>query len=213
MRRLAEYALLIVFLCAVSCVSSHDNICTPNQPLPVAQTNKPEILVIGDSISIGYTPYVQQLMPSYELIHNPCNAMSSEWTRSQLKYWVKGRHFRAIVWNNGLWDIASWQAVYPFRYEQNLKHIARVLKNHADVVVFPLSTHVPVGAEGRDNADVIVRNQIAISVMLTENVPVVDLYSISVLLPHPSPTDPHFTSAGYQALGMAVSNELHTLGL
>ena len=187
--------------------------CPSNQSIPTA-TGQPTVLVIGDSISIGYTPYVKAALTNYDVVHNPCNAMNTDWTLSQVDSWLAGRPtFEAITWNNGLWDIASWSAVSDASYEANLHAIAAKIKAKTAHPLFILSTTVPAGADGRNDASIVRKNQIAVTVMQAEGIPVVDLYTVSLGVPHSAPTDVHFTDAGYATLSQSVLTGMAQLGV
>lgn len=176
-----------------------------------AWNGKPSILVIGDSISIGYTPTIQAALPNYEVVHNPCNAMTSTWTNLYVEDWLSERaSFDAITWNNGLWDIASWIATSDADYIANLHTIAQKLKAKSSNVLFITTTEVLPGTQYRNNADVIHKNSLAVTVMGQEGIPVLDLYSYSTTIQneHVTPTDVHFTETGYQLLGQQVLNAL-----
>lgn len=200
--------LLPLFLILSGCddvwEATHDSVCPYRQSLQ-ASNGKPTIAVFGDSISIGYTPTLQAKLTTNDVVHNPCNAMNTEWTKLNIDTWLDSRpYFEAIVFNNGLWDISEWDTVYPFQYAQNLAIIAEKIKHKTKHPIFVLSTMVPKGAEGRENSDIVVLNNIAVKVMAYEGIPVVDLYTLSLTLPHPTPTDPHYTASGYKTLGRKV---------
>lgn len=205
--------LLIVILCSCGKKSS-GGICPANEELPAA-TGAPTVLIIGDSISIGYTPTIEAaLEPAYDVVHNPCNAMTSAWTAQNIDTWLASRDsFEAITWNNGLWDIADWENVSDSDYAANLHSIAQKIKAKTAHPLFILTTEVLVGTPNRENADVVNRNNIARDVMLEEGIPVLDLYSISqtIVDEHVSADDVHFTDAGSQVLGEAVLDKLNEL--
>jgi hypothetical protein len=98
-------ALISLLFLGVGCAKSEDPY--PCYEAPVTTDSTATILVIGDSISIGYLPTVKADMPTYEFIHNPCNAMNTVHTKGHLDAWLALRPtFKAITFNNGLWDIA-----------------------------------------------------------------------------------------------------------
>jgi hypothetical protein len=174
---------------------------------------RPTILVIGDSISMGYTPFIRDVLTTYDVQHNPCNAYSSHITRERLGYWLDARPtFEAITFNNGLWDVSVWLGITDAEYESNLHYIAQRIKAKTSKPLFVLSTTVPVGAEGRLDADIVTKNAIAVSVMGAEGIPVLDLYSVSLTLSseHVAPNDVHYTESGYQVLAGAVLGSLNT---
>lgn len=217
MKHLLYFALSVVAVagCNRCAKPPGDDPFACSMSIPAAD-GRPSVLIVGDSISIGYTPHLKDTLTAYDVEHNPCNAMNTVNTRRRVADWLSARpHWDAVVWNNGLWDIADWSAVSDSAYETNLHVIAQQLKAHSSVVIFALTTEVPSGTEGRRNADVLTKNAIARTVMRAEGIPVVDLYSVSVTLSgqHPGPGDVHYTAAGSQTLGDEVLRALSTEGV
>ena len=204
------FALTAILATPSAKSDASDQFC-PKQSLPAA-TGQPSILVIGDSISIGYTPTIQKALgATYDVVHNPCNAMDSTWTRQQIDYWLGSRaSFEAITWNNGLWDNVDSDPTSNAKYEANLHAIAAKIKAKTAHPLFVLTTEVLPGTPNQRNADVIQKNAIAVAAMAAEGIPVLDLYVVSQRLVHVSPTDLHYTAAGSAALGAAVLAELKT---
>ena len=65
-----------------------------------APDGRPAILVIGDSISIGWSQAIidNNMLPDYQILHNPCNGESSTFTRMNVKKWLSARpNYYAIV--------------------------------------------------------------------------------------------------------------------
>lgn len=211
-----RYLLLISILFCAACSNHKDDdsgpYCASQVPLE-AETSDPTILVIGDSISIGYTPTIRaSYFGAYQVVHNPCNAMTSTWTLSQLDTWLGSRTtFEAITFNNGLWD--TRYGVSEDDYRSNLHLIAQKIKAKTAKPLFLTMTQILPGTEGNSNAKVLIYNQIAIDVMQAEGVPVFDLYTVSDSLKdeHTSSTDVHYTNFGYQVLGISIVNELSRL--
>ncbi len=216
MKNLIKLSALVLALSFTACAKKEGPpICPSNVPL-VASDGRPTVLVIGDSISIGYTPTVKAALDQsgLQVVHNDCNAMTSTWTKSQIDTWLNSRpSFEAITWNNGLWDIANWINTPAAEYAANLHTIAQKIKAKTAHPLFVLSTQVLPGTPYREDANGVAFNQIAVTVMQQEGIPVLDLYSVSagIQADHVSPTDAHFTSAGYLILGNSVLGELDAL--
>src|SRR6056297_3341728 len=67
---------------------------------------KSRILIIGDSISIGYTPFVQEdLKNVVEVVHNPGNAQHTGTGLEKIKEWIGNEEWDIIQFNWGLWDL------------------------------------------------------------------------------------------------------------
>ena len=189
----------------------------PCREIVLGDTSKRGILIIGDSISIGYTPFVRAALPDFDVLHNPCNALNSAVTLDLLDRWlaIRDRWF-AIVFNVGLWDIMKSTSVYPNEYKRNLEEIALKLKKASPNVLFALTTAVPAHAPGRSNSEAVFYNSIARKVMARQHIAIIDLYSLSVRLAdhhiHPeSQTDVHFDKTGYEELAQPVAAALKHL--
>lgn len=156
---------------------------------PLAGT--PEVLVIGDSISIGYhEPLLARLGDEYVAVHNPGNGGDSHNVMTNLHDWVTAIDPDIIHFNCGLHDIKLDRETKthqrpPAEYEANLRKICGYLTTQTDArLVFALTT--PVNDEwhhrnrpfDRRNEDVQAYNRIARSVMQEYGIAVNDLYSV-----------------------------------
>ncbi len=208
--------ILLLALISAACAKKESDFqyCPSGEALE-ATNGQPTILVIGDSISIGYTPTIANaLAANHQVVHNPCNAMTSTWTASQIDHWLDSRPtFEAIVWNNTLWDIADWVNTSDADYIANLHYIAQKIKAKTSQPMFNLGTEVLPGTPHRIDADVVHKNDLAIIVMAQEGIPVLDLHTFSQTLAndHAGPGDAHFNALGYSLLGATVLNELNVL--
>lgn len=191
-----------------------DRLCTET----VSQDDaRPDLLVIGDSISIGYTPTLQATLTAYDVVHNPCNAMSSNNGIKKIDSWLAMRtDWHAITFNHGLWDIRDGINTSEDTYRSNLTEVATKIKARTTRPLFILATRVPINAPYRTNDDIVRYNEIATEVMVSLGIPVLDLYSASesIIDMHINPVeqnDVHYTSEGYETLGEAIVSELEAL--
>lgn len=185
---------------------------------------KPRVLVIGDSISIGYFPFVKQaLQAKADVYHNAGNAQFSANGLKKIQGWLGDSHWDVIQFNWGLWDIAYRNpeaktqgnrdkvhgklTATPQQYEQNLEALVAILKKTGAKLIFVTTTMVPEKEEGRFVDDVEKYNAIARRVMQKNGVQVNDLYPLSI------PThkqfglgddNVHYTDKGYQVLSEQV---------
>ena len=78
----------------------------------------PNVLVLGDSISIGYTPFLQKRFAGVANVsHPPCNCCSTQhYLRNDggLKAWVGTNRWDVITVNCGIWDFCYMKGD-PFR--------------------------------------------------------------------------------------------------
>jgi lysophospholipase L1-like esterase len=192
------------------------------------QLSKPQVLIIGDSISLGYTPYVRKVLDSKAVVtHSPGNSQDSTNGVRNLQRWIGSTKWDVISFNFGLWDICYRQpgsitkdhkdkvngsiAVPLDQYERNLDLIASQLKAAGANVIFQSITVVPSQDPCRNSVDVEKYNQTAAKVMKRLNIPVNDLQGVSASLPddmRESNTDVHYTKPGYLELAKSVAKSI-----
>ncbi len=175
------------------------------------------VLLIGDSISIGYTPAVRELLRGKANVHRiPINGGPTTTGLQNLEKWLGSGHWDAIHFNFGLHDLklmnnAKHQVELP-EYERNLRTMVATMKKTGAVLVWASTTPVPEGKlePPRDSPDVIAYNDVARRVMDQAGVAIDDLYSLA--LPHLSEwqrrANVHFTEEGYTKLAESVAAKL-----
>lgn len=181
----------------------------------------PRVLIIGDSISIGYTPFVKELFKGRaNIIHAQGNNAATVVGLANLSAWLGPKPWDVIHFNWGLHDLkyidaktqiadvaAGKQWVPVAEYEKNLKELVLRLKKTGARLVWCSTTPVPEGVKGRVPGDEVIYNAAALRVMQAEGVPVDDLYAFTK--PQRDaigrPKDVHYTDAGYRVLAGAVS--------
>lgn len=191
----------------------------------------PRVLVIGDSISIGYTPHVKNALEGQAIVlHNEGNAQDSSNGIQKIDAWIGGGKWDVISFNFGLWDLCyrlpgpittenrdkvnGTIAVPLAQYRNNLTAIATKLKATGAKLVYQTTTVVPADEPGRYSADVSAYNEAAISVMQQLGIPVNDLQAVTAGLPdnmRESGTDVHYTEAGYAEISKSVTQSIKRL--
>lgn len=185
-----------------------------------AGTEKPDILIMGDSISIGYTPVVRENLASdFDVFHNPCNGRSSTFARGRIDYWLS-RHdsLSAVIFNFGLHDMDSDVDTSIEAYKSNLRYIGARIKAKSPVVIFLTSTHVPDNMLRREAFHVDRFNVAAREVMGELQIPVYDLGALSETIVdlHLDPigkTNIHWSDQGNQIFGDFVTDALINGGI
>lgn len=67
---------------------------------------KQKVLIVGDSISIGYTPFVKESLKEVaEVVHNPGNAKHTGNGLKHIEDWIGDEQWDIIHFNWGLWDL------------------------------------------------------------------------------------------------------------
>ena len=188
-------------------------------------SNKAKILIIGDSISIGYTPYVKEsLRQKAQVYHNPKNAQHTKVGLKKINSWVKKKNWDIIQFNWGLWDmcyrvhdkkppnkdiINGTITVELEEYATNLDSIISIIKMNSNAkLIFVTTTHVPDNNKGRHSEDVHSYNQTAKNVMKKNGVAINDIYDQSVIIHNQlgkAKDDAHYSTTGYQELGKLIT--------
>ena len=183
----------------------------------------PRVLLIGDSISIGYTVPVRELLKGKANVHRPKvnNGPTTAGLRS-IDEWLGDGQWDVIHFNWGLHDLKymgpkgqnladpgdpnSHQQVPPEEYEKNLRQLVERLEKTGAKLIWRNTTPVPEGASGRVAGDAVKYNAIAEKVMVQHDIEIHDLYSFvqaqqdRIMLP----ANVHFTKDGYNALAQDV---------
>lgn len=174
-----------------------------------------DVLIIGDSISIGYTPFVEKaLAPDILVSHNPGNGGSTRRGVDSLEVWLNNRKWDLITFNFGLHDmihkdeqgkndVVNGKVAVPLdEYRKNLELIVKRLKKSTKNLLFVNTTVVPENSSGRKVEDPAKYNEVAMEVMKNNKIPVIDLYTASLTI-HPKTSKPgnvHYSPEGYEQL-------------
>jgi acyl-CoA thioesterase-1 len=177
----------------------------------------PRILLIGDSISIGYTLPVRKLLDGKANVHRiPTNGGPTSNGVANIAKWLGEGKWDVIHFNFGLHDLKIMEGgkrqVEVEDYEKNLRTLVAALKKTGAKVIFATTTPVPEGKLNPPRAfgDVAVYNQIALKVMAENGVAIDDLNAAITpdLAKLQRPHDVHYTPEGYDALAQAVVKSL-----
>jgi len=173
----------------------------------------PRVLLIGDSISIGYTLDVRKLLAGRANIHRiPANGGPTTNGLARLKQWLGDSKWDVIHFNWGLHDLKFMpdgkRQVEPPEYEQHLRELVKQLKATGAKLIWCATTPVPEGklSPARKNGDVIAYNAIAKKIMDENNVAIDDLYAFALpqLAKIQRPENVHFTPEGSAVLAKQV---------
>lgn len=189
-------------------------------------TPLPNLVVVGDSISIGYTGPLYALLGSeYDVRHPQDNGRNSWYTSQHVGVWTSSAD-SIVVWNNGVWDctdrawhdehiaFAPWEqyGTTDTEYETNLIATATQLKQNGSRVLFMTTTEAAYYengpyAEGRE----VRLNEIAKRVLPPLGVEVYDLYTFAKAIPnaHPNITDVHFEKSASKLMAEYIVKAIH----
>lgn len=196
--------------------------------MPLDNPDLPNILLIGDSISIGYTVEVRKRMNGKaDVFRIPTNGKYASYGSQQIDNWIGDRKWDVIHFNWGLWDICyrnpesktqghrdkvnGTLTATPDQYAQSLEHIVSRLKQTNATLIWCETTPVPEQEAGRIVGDEIQYNQIAKAIMKNNGIQINELHAhASKRLPaiQKKAGDVHFTTQGYAYLAEKVASEI-----
>jgi hypothetical protein len=172
----------------------------------------PRVLLIGDSISIGYTVPTREALRGKANVHRaPTNCGPTIRGLESLDQWLGDGRWDVIHFNWGLHDLKRIDGKHQVpidEYEKNLRELVGRLKKTGATLVWASTTPVPEGSSPpRANDDTIAYNAVAKKIMDENGIAIDDLYAF--VLPRLKeiqlPANVHFTPEGYAALAGQVS--------
>lgn len=191
----------------------------------------PRVLLIGDSISIGYTVPVRNLMKGKANVHRPrANCGPTTSGLQKIDQWLatggEGKKWDVIHFNWGLHDLKylgpngenladpgdskNHQQVPPAEYEKNLTELVGRLKKTGAKLIWCSTTPVAEGTKGRLPGDSAKYNAIAAKIMKEHGVATDDLFAFAKpqLAKIQKPANVHFTAGGSNALAKQVAGSI-----
>jgi acyl-CoA thioesterase-1 len=174
----------------------------------------PRVLLIGDSISIGYTVAARDLLKGKANVHRiPTNGGPTINGLQNLDKWLGGGKWDVIHFNWGLHDLRFMDdgkhQVPIDQYEKNLRELVARLKKTGAKLIWASTTPVSDGdlKPPRKNGDVIAYNAVARKIMDENQVAIEDLYAFALpkLATIQLPANVHFTAEGSRALAERVA--------
>ncbi len=185
-------------------------------------------LIIGDSISIGYTkPLTKILKGKVVVVHNPGNAGTSKQGLANLERYLGKTKWDIIHFNHGMHDLrylddatgkdttleGKGHIKVPIEaYEKNMEAIVLRLKKTGAKLIFATTTPYPAGmsrplSKYRQSKKY---NEVALKIMNKHNVAVNDLYAFVKprLEKLQIPGDIHFNQEGSNAMAEEVAKHI-----
>jgi len=187
----------------------------------------PNILLVGDSISMGYTVDVRQMFSGkanvYRIQGNGGDAV--RFLTNYQRYLGAGTDWDLVHFNWGLHDIVrqapdnTYDSSYPPRYtpeqyRENLTNCIGILKSTGAHLIWASTTPVPSNSTGRVTGDEVTLNAVAADLMTAHDIEINDLYALMAAHPedHNGPGNVHFTGVGYyrmaQQIAQVIENKL-----
>jgi len=177
----------------------------------------PRVLLIGDSISIGYTVPVRHLLKGVANVHRiPENGGPTTRGLAKLDEWLGTNQWDVIHFNWGLHDLKlesnGRHQVELDQYERNLERLVDRLQSTGATLIWATTTPVPQNVKGpqRDPADVLRYNEAARRVMDAAGVRINDLCAFTQprIARIQIPQNVHFTTAGSAELARPVARKI-----
>lgn len=194
---------------------------------PPEQAGLPRVLLLGDSISIGYTVPVRKELQGKAAVFRPAvNCQHTGFGLENVKRWLGTNRWDVIHFNWGIWDTHLLDAkgalihtadeskstvplhirYTPEHYRTNLTALVKSLQGSGARLIWASSTPI-MSRTGARFEDIRIRNDVAAEIMKENGIPVNDLYAFS--LPHAAewqtPDKVHFNAAGNEQLGRRVA--------
>ena len=221
-----------VFAFVVGAVHAADKPAKPKKkrrpPNPAMKSieddpNLPRVLLIGDSISIGYTVPVRELLAGKANVHRPpANCGPTTRGLESIDAWLGDGRWDVIHFNWGLHDLKymgptgrnladpdtsdSHQQVPIEQYEANLRKLVERMQRTDATLIWCSTTPVPKGAKGRVVGDAAKYNEVAAKIAKESGIAVDDLYGFARprLAEIQMPANVHFTPSGSKELAKQV---------
>ena len=169
----------------------------------------PRVLLIGDSVSRGYTLAARKSLAGKANVHRaPENCGPSANGIKKLDIWLAGGKWDVIHFNFGIHDRATPAA----DYRQRLETLITRMKKTGAKLIWASTTPVPPDTKDGPKAaeQIVEKNRIAAEVMAKNGVVIDDLFTF--ITPHlakaQNPKDVHFNNDGYELLGKQVADAI-----
>ncbi len=182
----------------------------------------PNVLIIGDSISMGYTPLVRRkLKGKANIVHPPGNCCGTTLGCEKLTEWLGDMKWDVIQFNWGLHDLKHVkgdtgqnsndpndpQQADIKQYRKNMKQLVNQLKRTGADLIFATTTPYPEGVRPcRIPEDAAKYNKTALRIMKRNEIEINDLYAkvLPKLKELQNPKDVHFSKRGSEFLAKEV---------
>ncbi len=201
----------------------------PNSLVNLFQNELPNVLILGDSISIGYTPFVQEFLKGRVNVFRPMlengkpeNCAGTTNGMENIDRWLGGKKWDIIHFNFGLHDIKHVDPVtgensqnpkHPqqanrIQYKKNLEFIVEKLKATGAKLIFATTTPYPDSVEGplRKPGMPQKYNRIAVKIMNKNGILINNLHAFMVprIAELQRPNNVHFTEEGSREMAKKV---------
>jgi|GEM_PF-959909 len=196
-----------------------------------ANEEQPHVLLMGDSISLGYTPAViEMLADEFEVTRIKGNGRDAAFGATNIDKWIEATTNNPpdiIHFNWGLWDLCYRNPKSknqgkrdkvdgtithtPEQYREHLVTIVDRLQKTDALLIWRNTSPVPEGEAGRKLGDDLVYNKVAAELMRERGIRIHDFHAeaLPIHAEHATkPGDVHFTKEGSRLLAEKVAAEI-----
>ncbi|MCA8984773.1 MAG: SGNH/GDSL hydrolase family protein [Planctomycetaceae bacterium] len=222
--------MIMSLACVYSPLQAQEYVVEPGKPPAFARVIEnpelPRVLIIGDSISIGYTPALRTLLQGKANVHRiPVNGGPTTRGLEQIEEWLGESSWDVIHFNWGLHDlrfvdenrksvpVEQGQHQVPLdQYEQNLNKLVSRLKQTGATLIWRNTTPVPLGSNYRIEGDEVSYNRVAERIMQKNKIAIDDHHTF--VMQHGKelqrPADVHFTAEGSRKLAELAAQAIQS---
>lgn len=197
---------------------------------PLAQSQEPEklprVLILGDSISLGYTEPVRKILQGRAVVLRPnVNCQHTGYGLAEIKNWLGDGRWDVIHFNWGIWDTHMLNAKgelvrddtqpnlhirhTPEQYRENLTKLVAVMEKTGAKLIWASTTPI-MSRKGERFEDIVKLNAVAQEVIKDKPIATDDLYE--AVLPNAkdwlSGDQVHFNVKGNEQLAKRVSDSI-----
>jgi|GEM_PF-1560921 acyl-CoA thioesterase-1 len=196
-----------------------------------ADEKLPRVLILGDSISLGYTEPVRKQLQGTAELHRPKeNCQHTGHGLRRIKAWLGDGKWDVIHFNWGIWDthmvepggaLIRNEAEYkgemrirhtPEQYREHLVRLVDAMEETGARLIWANTTPI-MSRSGKCFDDITTLNTVAVKLMRERAIAINDLYAFT--LPHAdkwqSADKVHFNATGNQQLGARVAESIRTV--
>lgn len=213
-------SILLLMLCAIAALALFTGTAWPQE-----EKKLPRVLIIGDSISLGYTEPVRKQLQGTAIVSRPKeNCQHSAYGLTKIKTWLGNEKWDVIHFNFGIWDThmlsengalikneATFEGAMrirhtPERYRENLVKLTEAMEKTGAKIIWASTTPI-MSRTGKRFDDIKNLNTVAEGVMKERKIAINDLYAF--VLPNAkewqSGDKVHFNTVGNENLAKRVS--------
>ena len=226
LRRLSFLVLFMFCSSAFSQDTSTKKAPASRKPSPALapiedEPGLPRVLLIGDSISIGYTLPTRELLKGKANLHRiGTNGGPTVTGMKEIEKWLGDKKWDVIHFNWGLHDLKfvddKGDLVEPSlgkaqvtleEYEKNLRFLTQRMKKTGAKLIWCTTTPVPAKSNGRVEGDEAKYNAVAAKIMSGEGVSTNDLCAFAKpqMETIGLPANVHYSPDGYKVLASKVA--------